>query len=61
MDIAPGTYFAKGKGCYFARLRDFTGGVNSIIANGNPIGRAIVTISRSDKGFKSERCGIWSR
>jgi hypothetical protein len=60
-DIAPGTYRARGSGCYWARLRSFTGDLNSIIANDNPTGRAIVTIARSDRGFKSERCGTWSR
>jgi hypothetical protein len=61
-DIAPGTYGARGgEGCYWERLRSFTGSFNSIIANDNPTGRAIVTISATDRGFKSSGCGTWSR
>jgi hypothetical protein len=62
VDIAPGTYAAKaGSSCYWERLRSFTGDLNSIIANANPRGRTIVTISRSDKGFSSGGCGTWTR
>ena len=60
-DVAPGTYTARGSGCYWARVRAFTGDLNAIIANGNASGRVIVTISRSDRGFQSSRCGTWSR
>ncbi len=60
-DIAPGTYSARGAGCYWARLRAFTGELSAIIANENATGRTIVTISRSDRGFTSSRCGTWSR
>jgi hypothetical protein len=61
-DIAPGTYRSGARsGCYWARLRSFTGSTSSILANDNPTGRAIVTIARSDRGFTSERCGTWSR
>jgi hypothetical protein len=60
-DIAPGTYRARGAGCYWARLRAFTGELNAIIANGNPSGQVVVTISRSDRGFTSTRCGVWIR
>lgn len=35
--------------------------VGGIIANGIPSGRAIVTISGTDKGFQSVRCGVWTR
>ncbi len=61
-DIAPGTYRSRGgDGCYWQRLSSFTGGLNSIIANDNAVGSAIVTISRSDKGFGSNGCGTWTR
>lgn len=61
-DIAPGTYRSgTGSDCYWARLRSFTGSLNSIVANDNPTGRAVVTIARSDRGFKSSRCGTWTR
>ncbi len=61
VDIAPGTYRARGEGCYWARLRGFSGDFNELIANGNPDGQAIVTIARSDRGFESARCGTWKR
>jgi len=46
-DISPGTYVTENNNntCYWARLKGFSGGINDIIANGNPTGRAIVTIS----------------
>jgi hypothetical protein len=62
VDVAPGTYVARaGSSCYWARLRAFTGDLNSIISNANPRGRTIVAISRSDRGFSSHGCGTWSR
>jgi hypothetical protein len=62
VDIAPGTYRSRGgDGCYWERLRDFTGGLNSILANDNVTGSTIVTISRADKGFESSSCAAWTR
>ena len=61
VDIKPGTYKSSGnQGCYYARLSDFTGSSDSIIANNNTDNPAIVTISASDKGFQSTRCGTWT-
>jgi hypothetical protein len=61
-DIAPGTYRSRGgNGCYWARLRSFSGGVTSIIANANPTGASVVTIGRTDKGFESSSCATWTR
>jgi hypothetical protein len=61
-DILPGTYRSgRGAGCYWARLRSFTGQLSAIIANGNPTGRTVVTIAPSDRGFTSARCGTWTR
>jgi len=61
-DIAPGTYRSRGGGgCYWARLRAFTGTLGAIIANDNPSGSTIVTIKPRDRGFESSGCGIWRR
>jgi hypothetical protein len=61
-DIEPGTYKNTGdQDCYWARLRDFSGTFDGIIANGNPTGAAIVTIKASDKGFSAARCGTWTK
>lgn len=62
LDIAPGTYRSRGgNGCYWERMKSFVGDLNSTIANDNPAGPVVVTISRSDKGFKSDSCAVWSR
>lgn len=61
VDIAPGTYRARGTQCYWARLRAFTGELSAIAANGNASAQVVVTISRSDRGFTSSRCGVWTR
>lgn len=61
-DIQPGTYKSTGgSGCYYARLNGFTGTLDDILANENTDGPAIVTIAVGDKGFKSARCGTWSK
>jgi hypothetical protein len=60
-DIVPGTYRSSGgNNCYYERLRDFTGGMNSIIANGLPTAPTIVTIKPTDEGFQSLDCGTWT-
>jgi hypothetical protein len=58
-DIPAGTYRAPkaNDGCYWARLRNFTGSLGGIIANGNTSGPEIVRIRRTDRGFQSARCG----
>ena len=51
------------RGCYWERLRGFSG-VRSIIANDfvSGGGRQIITILSSDEGFYSDDdCGMWSR
>jgi len=59
-DVTPGTWRANNPGnCYWARLRDFSGGVHSIYANAN--GEGVVTILPDDVGFQSARCGTWTR
>lgn len=58
----PGTYAAPGgDGCYWARLSGFGGTMGEVIANDLPSGRAIVTISASDAGFRSNGCGTWEK
>jgi hypothetical protein len=61
-DVWPGTYRTLGGGgCYWARLRSFSGSVSSILANDNAVGPAVVTIKRTDKGFETRGCGNWTR
>jgi hypothetical protein len=61
-DIAPGTWQSSGgTGCYWARMQAFTGGVADLIANANVDGPVSVTIAPTDKGFKSTRCGTWTK
>ncbi len=61
-DIDPGTYRSTGQGgCYYARLASFSGAMADILANENSDSPAIVTIAPTDKGFRSSRCGIWTR
>jgi hypothetical protein len=60
-DIQPGTYKSSGEtGCYWERMANFTGGIDTILANDNTDSTAIVTISATDAGFKSSNCGTWS-
>lgn len=62
VDIAPGSYRSEGgTSCYWARLRNFSGGLGGIIANDNASGAAIVQIAASDRGFESSGCGTWSQ
>jgi hypothetical protein len=62
-DVSPGTYrtLVGSPGCYYARLAGFSGTVGDIIANASTDGPAVVTISPTDKGFTSQRCGTWTR
>ena len=60
VDISPGTWRADApEGCYWARLRGFSGAMGDLIANEN--GNAVVTIAPSDMGFASHRCGTWTQ
>lgn len=61
-DIEPGKYKNTGSdGCYFARLSNFGGTLGGIITNENTDDTAIVSIAKTDKGFKSSRCGTWTK
>lgn len=61
-DIAPGTWTAPGgDGCYWARLADFKGEIDSIKANDFDTTGPIVTIDEADAGFESNDCGQWTQ
>lgn len=63
-DIQPGTYKSTGNAdgqCYWERTKDALHGTDSITANDNVTGNAIVTITRSDAYFKSSGCGDWRK
>jgi hypothetical protein len=63
--IQPDTYSVNaGPGCYWERLRDFTGNLSGVIDNEfvSAGGPQLVTIAPSDVGFHSDAdCGIWTR
>lgn len=66
VDIAPGTYKSAGSteggtGCYWERTKDASGSTDSIIANENPTGQAIVTIAPGDGYFKTTDCQDWKK
>jgi hypothetical protein len=61
-DFRPGTYRSVGNdGCYWERARSADSSFGSIIANDNVEGQAIVTISATDKVFKTSSCNVWRR
>ncbi|CAL9308439.1 hypothetical protein [Streptomyces sp. SudanB182_2057] len=63
-DIAPGTYKSTGNAdgsCSWERLKGAEGGTDSVLAHGNVTGTAVVTISASDRYFKTEDCRDWKR
>jgi hypothetical protein len=61
-DIQPGTYHNDGEAsCFWQRLSGFAGDPKESIATGYPEGAATVTITKTDKGFKSKNCGTWSK
>lgn len=60
-DIKPGQYRSGPEsGCYWARLSNTNGDLDSIIANHNG-GNSIVTIRKSDKAFETSGCGEWKK
>lgn len=63
--LAPGTYETNASaGCYWERLRGFSGELNQILANDFVAsgGRQLVTISAGDAGFSADaQCGTWTR
>jgi hypothetical protein len=62
-DIQAGTYGTADPGynCYWARLKNTEGGLESIITNGNSIGRTTVTIRPTDVAFETNGCRPWGR
>ncbi|SNX61741.1 hypothetical protein SAMN06272735_3488 [Streptomyces sp. TLI_55] len=63
-DIAPGTYKSTGNEddmCYWERTKDAEHGLDSIIANDNVSGSAVVTISAKDTYFKTSGCTDWKK
>jgi len=61
-DIDAGTYKnSGGSSCYYSRLSGFSGELDDIVSNELTSASAIVTISDSDKGFKSAGCGTWTK
>jgi len=63
-DIAPGTYKSTGNAddsCYWERTKDADHGVESIVANDNVNGTAVVRISASDAYFKTTGCKDWKK
>lgn len=61
-DIAPGTWRSEGgTNCYWARLSGFGGTLREIIANDNAGPSTVVQIGPNDAGFKSSRCGTWTK
>ena len=60
VDIEPGTYSSVGDG-YWERLKSAVGGVDGIIGNGNPEGKATVKIKATDTFFSTTGMGEWTR
>jgi hypothetical protein len=65
--VKPGSYRAvvpqDSFGCYYERRKDATGEMSGIIANdnANPGSQVIVQIRSTDKYFKTEGCGTWTK
>ena len=60
-DVLPGTYRSLGgDGCYWTRLKNFSGEIGGIIANDIASGPTVVTINPTDKGFDSSNCARWT-
>lgn len=58
-EIEPGLYKSEGSFVYWERLAGFSGELDDIIANGNPMGTSIVEIMSTDAGFNSNGSGKW--
>ncbi|WP_231626976.1 hypothetical protein [Streptomyces apocyni] len=64
VDIAPGTYKSSDNTddmCYWERTKDAESRIESIVANDNVTGSAIVTISPQDAYFKTTGCSDWKK
>lgn len=63
-DIAPGTYRSTGNTddlCYWERTKDSSHSMESIIANNNVSGSAVVTVAAGDAYFKTSGCKDWKK
>ncbi len=62
-EIPPGQYATDGGdfGCYWERLKDTTGELDSVIASGVPSGPSKMTVKKSDKFVKFELGCTWTR
>lgn len=62
-DVAPGTYRNSDSsgGCYWERLKGFSGTIDDVISNSFSTVGQIVTIAADDAGFTSNDCGTWSQ
>lgn len=61
-DVAAGTYKSTGGGgCYWARLKDTNGDLDSILASNFGGGSQIVTLKSSDAAFTTNGCGAWTK
>lgn len=63
-EVKPGTYIAEAtEYCYWARLRNFDGDLDSIVANGNLDAgqRGRITVKKSDKGLELNGDCVWVR
>jgi hypothetical protein len=65
--VKPGTYRTvvpnDSFDCYYERLKDASGSFDAIIANnnGSPGSQQIVEIKATDKFFKTDGCGTWTK
>ncbi|TVZ98066.1 hypothetical protein [Streptomyces sp. BK340] len=63
-DIKPGTYRSSGNTdgmCYWERTKGASGDTDSVLANDNVAGTAVVTIRSTDAYFKTTGCGGWKK
>lgn len=66
VDVQPGTYKSAGPSdstgvCYWARLKNTSGDMDSIIANDVGKGPQVVTIKKTDGAFSTRGCATWTR
>lgn len=64
-DITPGTYHSSGPSdsfeCYWARLSDLNGGLESIIANHLGSGPSVMAVQPTDAAVEVTGCARWTR
>jgi hypothetical protein len=66
VDMPPGTYRTTGPvagspNCFWARMKNTTGGIGDVINAGAPTGPATVTIEAGDKAFQTAGCAQWTK